>query len=70
VLQAVLLCGAVGFIVSHNHPSQDPAPSQSDIQITQALKKGAEAVQLRFLDHVIVTDTPGKYYSFQDAGIF
>lgn len=56
VLNAVLRHDGRAFAVAHNHPSGDPEPSESDIQITRELAAAAKVVGLRFLDHLIVTD--------------
>jgi DNA repair protein RadC len=56
VLSVVLASGGVSFGVAHNHPTGDPTPSTSDRKATARLAEGAEAVGLRFLDHVVVTD--------------
>jgi len=53
-------------VLCHNHPSGNHIPSPQDNAITQHIKKGLEAIDIRLLDHVILTD--GKYYSFADEG--
>jgi DNA repair protein RadC len=69
VLQAVLLAGAPGFIIAHNHPSQDPAPSQEDIALTRNLQRAAKIVRLNLLDALVLTDRENVYSSFQDMGL-
>jgi DNA repair protein RadC len=56
VLTAALSAGAASFGVAHNHPSGTLEPSEADRRVTARLREGAEAVGLRFLGHVIVTD--------------
>jgi DNA repair protein RadC len=56
VLAAALTAGAASFGVAHNHPSGTLEPSEADRRATARLREGAEAVGLRFLGHVIVTD--------------
>ncbi len=46
---------ASALILVHNHPSGDPTPSQDDKAITKDLKKAAETLGLRILDHIILT---------------
>jgi len=53
-------------VLCHNHPSGNHIPSPQDNAVTQHLKKGLEAIDVRLLDHIILTD--GKYYSFADEG--
>ena len=54
VLRAVLVLGADHFVLVHNHPSGNPAPSPQDIRLTRAVQKGADLVGLQLIDHVIV----------------
>lgn len=73
VLRAVIMAGGVAFIVAHNHPSGDPAPSAADVQLTRVVREAARAVDVAFLDHVIcgraVADPLGRgFYSFREAG--
>jgi DNA repair protein RadC len=67
VFKTALELGAVGIILAHNHPSGTIQPSEADKQITQKLKSGGEQLDIRILDHIIVTET--QYFSFSDAGI-
>jgi DNA repair protein RadC len=46
---------ASAVILVHNHPSGDPTPSQNDKTITKELKKAAETLGLRILDHIILS---------------
>jgi len=46
---------AVSIILVHNHPNGDPTPSQDDKIITKDLKKAAETLGIRILDHIIVS---------------
>lgn len=48
---------AFGFILAHNHPSGDPTPSQQDWEVTRYVARGACAVNIRFIDHLVLTDT-------------
>ena len=67
VFKTALSQGAVGLILVHNHPSGTLKPSDSDKQITQKLKIAGEQLDIKVLDHVIVTET--NYFSFSDEGI-
>jgi len=46
---------ASAVILVHNHPSGDPTPSQDDRTITKDLKRAAETLGLRILDHIILS---------------
>ncbi len=58
--------GAVSLIMVHNHPSGALYPSNADIQLTKSLKSAGEILQIRILDHIIITQQ--SYYSFADEG--
>ena len=53
-------------VLCHNHPSGNQLPSPQDNNITFRIKKGVELLDMRLLDHIILTD--GKYYSYADEG--
>jgi DNA repair protein RadC len=57
VLTAVLAVGGTSFAVAHNHPSGSLIPSSTDTEVTIRLREAAVMVGLRFLDHVILTET-------------
>ena len=55
---------ATRLIIVHNHPSGNINPSPQDDQITQQCKTACQAMDIRMLDHVIVT--ANGYYSYND----
>ena len=67
VLKQALELGAVGLILAHNHPSGTLKPSEADRQITKKLKVASEALDIKVLDHVIITQK--EYFSFADENI-
>lgn len=64
VMKQALELGAVALILAHNHPSGTLKPSEADKLITRKLNKAAEALDLKILDHLIITER--DYYSFAD----
>jgi DNA repair protein RadC len=62
VVKAALNANAAAVILSHNHPSGDPSPSQSDIQLTQTLSSALALIEVRTLDHIIIGDK-GRWHS-------
>lgn len=66
ILREALLQRATQIALIHNHPSGNTRPSNDDLRLTQLVQKGAQTMNIRLLDHVIVTD--GSYYSFCDEG--
>lgn len=61
-----LKCGAVGLILSHNHPSGTLKPSRSDLALTKKIKNAGKFLDIKVLDHIILTKE--GYYSFADNG--
>ena len=64
IMRQALELGAVALILAHNHPSGTLKPSTADKQITQKIKSAGEALDIRVLDHLIVTQK--AYLSFAD----
>lgn len=69
IFKSSILSNAAGIIVMHNHLSGDIRPSKEDISATERLKKAGEIIGIRLLDHIIVGDKYGRYYSFKDDKI-
>jgi len=67
VLKNALELSATGLILAHNHPSGALNPSEADKQITQKLKTAALSLDIKVLDHVIVTEK--AYFSFADENL-
>jgi len=67
VLKNALEVGATGLILAHNHPSGTLKPSEADKQITQKLKAAAQSLDIKVLDHLIITEK--AYFSFADETI-
>lgn len=66
-LRKALEVGAVSLILAHNHPSGNLNPSEADKQLTRKLKTASESLDIKVLDHIIVTEK--SYFSFADEGI-
>lgn len=58
---------AIGLILCHNHPSGKLIPSNSDIELTKKIKKATTTLDLKLLDHLIITEK--AYFSFADEGV-
>ncbi|MEM9680412.1 MAG: JAB domain-containing protein [Bacteroidota bacterium] len=56
VFASALKARACGLILGHNHPSGNLAPSQQDIRLTEKLMRAGSYLDLRILDHLIITD--------------
>lgn len=68
IMQAALRLNASFIVLSHNHPSGNMKPSQSDIEITNRLQEAAKFMDMKILDHIIVSADENTYYSFGDEG--
>jgi DNA repair protein RadC len=55
VVKVALQVNAAAVIFSHNHPSGVADPSHADIQITKRLKDSLALIDVRVLDHIVVT---------------
>ncbi len=67
VLKNALEVGATGLILAHNHPSGTLKPSEADQQLTKKLKNAAESLDIKVLDHLIITEK--AYFSFADENL-
>ena len=67
IFVAALKANACSIIISHNHPSGNLKPSQPDQELTQKIKQAGQFLDIKLLDHVIVTSE--GYYSFADEGL-
>lgn len=68
VIKWGLKLSAYAIIVSHNHPSGAVLPSNEDINFTMALQNACNAVDILFIDHIIIGKN--KYFSFKEKSIF
>ena len=67
IFSRALALGAAAMILIHNHPSGNPKPSTSDINLTNNLVKAGKFLDLPVLDHVIIA---GKSFtSLSDSGL-
>ena len=67
VLKQALELNSVAIILTHNHPSGALKPSEADQKLTQKLKKAAQSIDIKVLDHLIITEK--AYFSFADENL-
>ena len=67
VVIEALACQAAAVILCHNHPSGSTEPSRADELLTQTLKAALALVDVRVLDHIIVTRS--AVLSFAERGL-
>ena len=66
VFKSAILSSSTGIILTHNHPSGDPAPSPDDYDVTERLYECGDLLGIEVLDHVIIGRD--EYFSFRDSG--
>ena len=66
VLREALIRQTPTLALAHNHPSGNTRPSRDDDQLTERLQHACQLMNVRLLDHIIVTD--GDYYSYREQG--
>ncbi len=54
VFRHAFLTSAKTFVLIHNHPGGNPAPSDSDKDVIRELERQSEVLHFRFLDFIIV----------------
>jgi DNA repair protein RadC len=66
IIREAVIANCTVLVACHNHPSGGLKPSTYDDRLTTSLAKACQLMNIRFLDHVIVTD--GAYYSYHEQG--
>jgi DNA repair protein RadC len=66
ILREALLKRASAIALCHNHPSGSIHPSREDDMLTRQVEQASQCMNIRFVDHVILTD--GAFYSYADEG--
>lgn len=59
---------STAMILAHNHPSGSLKPSSQDRSLTQVFVDAGKILNIKVLDHIILTPEDGVYYSFSDEG--
>ena len=67
VMEAALRRGAAALVFAHNHPNGKVQPTEQDKTLTRALVLAATALQIKVLDHVIVS--ADAVFSFRKEGL-
>jgi DNA repair protein RadC len=67
ILKNALIHGATSLLIFHNHPSGNLQPSQADILLTNKFRKAAETMDIKLLDHLIISQE--GYLSLLDEGL-
>lgn len=67
IVERVIKNRAKSVIFAHNHPSGNISPSKKDIELTQYMYDSLKLLEIRLLDHIIVTKN--SYFSFLEEGL-
>jgi DNA repair protein RadC len=67
IVARALGVGATAIILVHNHPSGDPAPSDTDITLTHDVIRAMEPLDIVVHDHLIIART--GHTSFKKLGL-
>jgi DNA repair protein RadC len=71
IFRPVISHSANSFILVHNHPSEEPSPSEADLRQTRRLNEATRILQIQMLDYVIIghpTNCRQGYFSFKETG--
>ena len=66
ILREALIKRASAIVLCHNHPSGNIRPSKEDDLLTRHVAQASECMDIRLVDHIILTD--GAFYSYADEG--
>jgi len=67
VFRPAIVAAGSAIVLMHNHPSNDPTPSEADIKVTRDLIRAGQLLKIELLDHVIIGE---GHYSLKTAGYF
>jgi DNA repair protein RadC len=67
VVKRALDLNAAAVVLAHNHPSGAAEPSRADEFLTQTLKSALSLIDVRVLDHLVVTRS--EAVSFAERGL-
>ncbi len=55
IIKEVFIHDGYSFYLFHNHPSENPTPSEEDIVMTTLISRQAKRAKIQLIDHIIVT---------------
>ena len=69
ILSIALTTATTSIILAHNHPSGNMKTSKTDLELTNRIKEGAKLMDIKLLDHLIISPVDREYFSFADNGL-
>lgn len=67
VFRGAIRANAAAIILSHNHPSGDPAPSPEDVAVTRAVVEAGKLLDVDCLDHIVIGGQ--RFVSMKERGL-
>jgi DNA repair protein RadC len=67
IFKEAIIHNAMSVVLTHNHPSGDPEPSEDDLTITKRLTEAGKILGIEVIDHIIITKT--GFFSFKEKGL-
>ena len=67
VFRGAIVATAASVVLAHNHPSDNPEPSQEDLAITRQLVESSKIIGIPVYDHIIFAGT--RYTSLAERGL-
>ena len=68
VFRLAIMTSAAALVLTHNHPSGDPSPSEADIRVTRDLIRAGQLLKIEVLDHVVMGNP--NHSSLRELGYF
>ena len=68
VFRVAVISAAAAVILMHNHPSNDPTPSEADIKVTRDLIRAGQLLKIELIDHVVIGNQ--NHSSLRELGYF
>ena len=69
IFSVALTIASTSILLAHNHPSGNLKTLKSDIELTNRIKEGGKLLDIKLLDHLIISPVDREFYSFADEGL-
>lgn len=67
IFKEAIRLNSASIIVTHNHPSGDPAPSPEDVLVTRQIVEAGKLLDIETLDHLVIG--AGRFVSMRERGL-
>ncbi len=67
IFKEAVRVNAPAIIISHLHPSGDPAPSPEDVRVTKQIVDAGKLLDVAVLDHIVIGRN--QYVSMKEKGV-